>query len=362
MAERGLTAPVQPGPWQLAGETLGLSLPIVAAAKAPQIARGLLQGGENMRAPATLNPQTGAIVYHGSPHKFDKFDSGKIGTGEGAQAYGHGLYLADAPGVAGGYAETLANKNVVPSQLVSISGKPLNELMAEAPTMARAKVTTYITKANGDMKAAKDALDAFVSEWSGKATPKGKADLLEAQSWMNRLANESPTFIPKPTGYLYKVDLPDSQISRMLDWDKPLSQQAPEVQKALTKHDPSLFRPAFYDQSGALRANADAIPNDPATLEAVAKTGVTLRRRADQLTGADLYRSMNPQEFAGAQVDMAERLRRAGIPGIRYLDGGSRGAGSGTSNYVVFPGNENLLQILERNGQPMNSLSSLVKK
>ena len=38
---------------------------------------------------------------------------------------------------------------------------------------------------------------------------------------------------------------------------------------------------------------------------------------------------------------------------IRYLDGGSRGAGTGTSNYVVFPGNENLLKILERNGQPL---------
>ena len=35
----------------------------------------------------------GATVWHGSPHKFDKFDSSKIGTGEGAQAYGHGLYF-----------------------------------------------------------------------------------------------------------------------------------------------------------------------------------------------------------------------------------------------------------------------------
>ena len=36
-----------------------------------------------------------------------------------------------------------------------------------------------------------------------------------------------------------------------------------------------------------------------------------------------------------------------------YLDGGSRGAGTGTSNYVLFPGNEGLLQILERNGAPI---------
>ena len=44
-----------------------------------------------------------ATVWHGSPHKFDKFDSSKIGTGEGAQAYGHGLYLAEIPDVARTY-------------------------------------------------------------------------------------------------------------------------------------------------------------------------------------------------------------------------------------------------------------------
>ena len=37
----------------------------------------------------------GIRAYHGSPHDFDKFDLSKIGTGEGAQAYGHGLYFAE---------------------------------------------------------------------------------------------------------------------------------------------------------------------------------------------------------------------------------------------------------------------------
>jgi GNAT superfamily N-acetyltransferase len=32
----------------------------------------------------------GIRAYHGSPHDFERFDSSKIGTGEGAQAYGHG--------------------------------------------------------------------------------------------------------------------------------------------------------------------------------------------------------------------------------------------------------------------------------
>ena len=42
---------------------------------------------------------------HGSPHAFTKFDFSKIGTGEGARAYGHGGYFAqgfDSP-VAGSY-------------------------------------------------------------------------------------------------------------------------------------------------------------------------------------------------------------------------------------------------------------------
>jgi len=41
-------------------------------------------------------------------------------------------------------------------------------------------------------------------------------------------------------------------------------------------------------------------------------------------------------------------LREAGIPGIRYLDQGSRGTGSGTSNYVVFdPG---IIDIVKKYG------------
>ncbi len=48
-------------------------------------------------------------VYHGSPHAFDRFDSSKIGTGEGAQAYGHGLYFAENPDVGKKYATRTGN-------------------------------------------------------------------------------------------------------------------------------------------------------------------------------------------------------------------------------------------------------------
>lgn len=54
-------------------------------------------------APEVGNAMRGIIAYHGSPHSFDKFDLSKIGTGEGAQAYGHGLYFAESEPVARSY-------------------------------------------------------------------------------------------------------------------------------------------------------------------------------------------------------------------------------------------------------------------
>ena len=101
MADRGITVQPQNQIAGMAGETLGNLLPF---ASGPRTAAALTRAGENLAAPATLNRQLGATVWHGSPHKFDAFDSSKIGTGEGAQAYGHGLYLAESPEVAGSYA------------------------------------------------------------------------------------------------------------------------------------------------------------------------------------------------------------------------------------------------------------------
>lgn len=51
LERQGLTRPVQQSGASLAGETAGLLAPLMAAAKAPQVARALLQMGENAAAP-----------------------------------------------------------------------------------------------------------------------------------------------------------------------------------------------------------------------------------------------------------------------------------------------------------------------
>ena len=225
-------------------------------------------------------------TYHGSPYKFDKFDSSKIGSGEGAQAYGHGLYLAEAPDVARGYATNLSNRDIANQ----------GRLNAHANAKRLADLT-------GDAKYAADHIRSMLESnpyHEQKKLLNETIDLLESGGYAKPLDNQ---------GNFYKVDLPDDQIAKMLDYDSPLKDQTPEIQ-------------ALAKQYGLTS------PDD---------------------LGGDLVVAMDAKRRAGADM-----MRQGGVPGIRYKDAQSRGGDQATtSNFVVFPGNEGLLRILERNDIPL---------
>jgi hypothetical protein len=203
----------------------------------------------------------GTTAYHGSPALFDKFDISKVGTGEGAQAYGHGMYFAENPQVAQSYKKDFIQTNKMIESL-------------------------------------KNFRDQY---------PIDSADWTHYNNLMNR----------NKTGNLYKVDIPDNNIPKMLDWDKPLSSQNKEIQPAINQ-----------------------------ALDKIKKLGGEVDKT--KMTGKDLY--FNYQQYRGNNPDFAsEGLKDMGIYGIRYLDEGSRQAGKGTSNFVVFdPSN---VKILERNNK-----------
>jgi hypothetical protein len=90
MAQQGLTKPVQPGAAQVAGATVGLLSPVVAAAKAPQIARGLLQAGENAAAPRTLGTQRG-VLNVGLPERVKAFETAQKNAAKPVSEGGLGL-------------------------------------------------------------------------------------------------------------------------------------------------------------------------------------------------------------------------------------------------------------------------------
>lgn len=67
-------------------------------------------------------------AYHGTPHRFDTFSTDKIGTGEGAQAHGWGLYFAANKGVSEGYRQRLVNYNIVATD----KNGPIDEQIADS--------------------------------------------------------------------------------------------------------------------------------------------------------------------------------------------------------------------------------------
>lgn len=65
---------------------------------------------ERSRVPITFGnmDEYAQAVYHGGPHKWDKPDLSKVGTGEGAQAYGWGFYVTEVEGIGRDYQQRLS--------------------------------------------------------------------------------------------------------------------------------------------------------------------------------------------------------------------------------------------------------------
>jgi hypothetical protein len=294
---------------------------------------------EKMVPSGSLAAQRGAITWHGSPHNFDAFDASKIGTGEGAQAYGHGLYLAENPVVAGGYQTALSDKALI-SKIKGIYG----------PDDDYSDVSRLIAQDTSLTPPQRELLDSVQSEGNfGFDYPH--------QAVQQLLRNPAQYDIDPRTqaalnnlGSLYKVDTPDTHIAKMLDWDKPLSDQHPDVQALLINH-PAITQDVA-ERAGIQQRLNDQFPTrlTHPVLGPIASRAIT----PEGTSGQQAYDTLASQ--FGSRAAASQFLSDQGIPGIKYLDGGSRGAGTGTSNYVVFPGEERNLTILYRNGVPTGNV------
>ncbi len=295
--------------------------PMIRGAKA--LPGALKAAARNLSTPRTMSPEAGAIVYHGSPHKFDKFSSKKIGTGEGAQAYGHGLYFAESPEVAKTYqprSPQFEEKLIKLYQKASSTRNyPMMEVLEDAMMH----------------KTPSEIVDKFTNADDGYTGQHAKA----AQDFVKWYSKNEPE-----VGGLYTVDLPDEKIARMLDYDKPLSAQHPEVQKALLEHPDVLD---YMAKAEAQRTKLNEM--SPVRLEKIPSASAPYDE--SRMAGKDVMTAIAQRSGLGkSQGAIEEELRQLGIPGIRYLDEQSRGSkgAEGTSNFVVFPGEEDALSIIDR--------------
>ena len=115
------------------------------------------------------------FAFHGSPHSFDKFSLDKIGTGEGAQAYGWGLYFTDKESIAKNYAEA---GNALTKW--NFNALEISDLAKDEIEKALVKRGDDIYKAKVYLKALEQSSEArFLYEYDGDI-PKDKQKQLNA--------------------------------------------------------------------------------------------------------------------------------------------------------------------------------------
>jgi len=273
------------------------------------------------------------ITYHGTPHKFPptqknllgEFDASKIGTGEGAQSFGYGIYVAENPSVAKDY--QLMERNWFDTSKAKYKGKSIDSWYEQAQKDQEKAFRT-------NNKALEKDAGARLAYWENIMTHSHPETVLKqftdpefgwdaATKFAKSIDLSKFDGIPN-TGTLYKVDLPDDKIANMLDWDKPMAEQRNLIEKmrtALVGGDSPLSRVRQFELNDFL--------NDKVRM-----------------------RNLSPQAIIDLKdPKIVKRLSDAGIPGIKYLDQFSRETGQGTRNFVVFPGEEKSLKILERDGE-----------
>jgi hypothetical protein len=247
-------------------------------------------GGGKALSAAVKMAQDIIKAYHGSPSKFDKFDISKVGSGAGAQSYGHGLYFAGNEDVAKSYSEMLPDK-YSPEGIAHrmLRAYPSRESAVEAQ---RAQID----------RLSRSRPDDYIQPY------RGALDILQS--------GETPKI-----GHMYEVGI-KANPEHMLDWDKPISQQSGMESRLL-------------EAAGGLKPLRKAVSDYNKKYFSMPIEGNVW----DQ-PGMTWHTLLGDQKIA------EPRLQQVGIPGIKYKDVGNQGVGKGSSNYVVF--DPNLIDIMRR--------------
>ena len=272
-------------------------------------------------------------AWHGSPHRFDSFSTDAIGSGEGAQVYGWGLYFTETKEIADWYRERLGSAqgpsfedlqeyftpgrvtNVQPDgwadRVVSFEGDPQTEQW-------HVVVESVKMDASGD--------------WQTRPRPGTSRARRSHQTAPTTKQIEADLGRSIKPGATYKVNLAPEADEYLL-WDRPLSQQSDKVRAALER----------YAETTGGGWSPNAAPREAAFTY----------MENEQHTGQTIYRDLTRNE--GDDRAASEALLAAGIRGVKYLDGNARGRNKGASfNYVIFDDSDVALEeiMLQRRRKP----------
>lgn len=297
------------------------------------------------------------MAYHGTPHAFDQFSTEYINTGEGAQAFGWGLYFAQDRGVAKAYRQRLAPSYTETWRIgpIDLFEKGIMYDYSDLPNGERYLIEMLFIEEQrfveaferGGIDEAKseviDYLDYMVNLWKDSSP-----DVSEAAKRMIEDVRKDFSFSRRDDGNLYKVEL-DVSPDELLLWDRDISEQHPRMFNAIL---------GIASDYGITRENAPQVfldtykfnPNQREADSITAEKGSPRSEQEIKNRLAYLVRFGESEGFKGQHVyeELAEIFRsdeRAssalaeyGVLGVRYDDGQSRAkdVNDRTHNYVIF--------------------------
>lgn len=293
--------------------------------------KGLFKEGLMVADNAVITqPNFSIKAMHVSPHNFRKFSTEFMGSGEGAQSYGWGLYFMTNDLVNLHYFDAFNrghNANFA-ARLDEVIFKHFDSI---------SHYDSYLYK---NEEQALGELEYYKEEERKKKEILSRSnlsnsdkdfytDLLKTiQTRINYLHDviKEKLYLTPATNYRVELNADDTNL---LMWDEPVSD-------------------AIQDEIDALQKPVDE--NDWqktfAEMKALGIKGDNSKR--ENLSGYQVYNEL--QRVLGSKKAASEWLASHGYKGIKYLDGNSRSAGEGTYNYVIFSGDDIKITAVNESG------------
>lgn len=279
-------------------------------------------------------------ALHASPHSFRKFDTAFMGKGEGAQAYGWGLYFAENPEVNRSYlnqfaqdkatwkfreVETAAIEEMQRALVGSFLPKDaLPEAKEDASDIAWSVLGDLVDAARGSMTVLDIVMELHdeidTNRKYAETYPQEREKLEQLEGFMLSLLDhldEIEVRTGMPSNYRVELNVEDyldfMEGGELLFWDKGYGSSTT-----------SRIGDWLLDEG---KEEAYSLFNDKDP-----ENGYWM--------GGKIYRSL--EDALGSPREASEFLLRHGVKGIRYADGFSRWKAEEkqTYNYVIFDGND----------------------
>lgn len=326
---------------------------------------------EKLREGLSRATQFNQAAYHGTPHRFDRFSLDAIGTGEGAQVYGWGLYFAGNKEVAEWYRDSLTNARaqMVDNSRLEVGGQVVDKSSEDYElllTIERAGgFGPYIT----DKQMSLLDLQPDHPVYRARVKTIERAKALQEKYGDAQLEYVLDIQMEKADGTLYQVDIPED--NDLLDYSAKFLDQPEKVRQAIAKlfndigqFDLLVTNPSgvdiynFLSEAAAEGRQFEASRTFTDKEEALAfykekmakwrgKEGQMIQPQAEQdfdgnwqvTFGQELDEVFGIQGTMSADRSASLALNKVGIPGLRYQDGMSRGGEGNSYNYVIWDEN-----------------------